>query len=117
MTHLFRLFIILLMSCFSIVAVADLPAAPESTLEPPAPKPTSRLWNLQDADILSVINEVSLETGKNFVVDPRVTGKISLVSSKPIAPNQVYDLFLSVLELLGYSAIASGDVVKIIPNM
>ena len=117
MTHLFRLLIILLMSCFSIVAVADLPAVPADTLEPPASKTNSRLWNLQDADILSVINEVSLETGKNFVVDPRVTGKISLISSKPIQPDQVYDLFLSVLELLGYSAIPSGNVVKIVPNM
>jgi general secretion pathway protein D len=76
-----------------------------------------RLWNLQDADILSVINEVSLETGKNFVVDPRVTGKISLISSKPIKPTEVYQVFLSVLELLGYSAVPSGDVVKIVPNM
>jgi general secretion pathway protein D len=76
-----------------------------------------RLWNLQDADILSVINEVSLETGKNFVVDPRVSGKISLVSSKPIKPREVYQVFLSVLGLLGYSAIASGNVVKIVPNL
>jgi len=81
------------------------------------PHQTSRLWNLQDADILSIINEVSAETGKNFVVDPRVTGKISLISSKPIKPTEVYQLFLSVLELLGYSAIPSGNVVKIVPNM
>jgi general secretion pathway protein D len=79
--------------------------------------PSTRLWNLQDADILSVINEVSQETGKNFVVDPRVTGKISLVSSKPLQKNEVYHVFLSVLELLGYSAIPSGNVVKIVPNM
>lgn len=76
-----------------------------------------RLWNLQDADILSVINEVSLETGKNFVVDPRVSGKISLISSKPLKPAQVYDVFLSVLGILGYSAIPNGNIVKIVPNM
>ncbi len=79
--------------------------------------PPTRLWNLQDADILSVINEVSQETGKNFVVDPRVTGKITLVSSHPVSSHQVYQLFLSVLELLGYSAIQSGNVVKIIPTL
>lgn len=85
---------------------------------PDQPAPTEgRLWNLQDADILSVINEVSLETGKNFIVDPRVTGKITLVSSKPIKPDEVYQVFLSVLGLLGYSAIPSGQVVKIVPNM
>lgn len=81
-----------------------------------ANEPT-RLWNLQDADILSVINEVSQETGKNFVIDPRVNGKITLVSSKPLRRDEVYDVFLSVLGLLGYSAIPSGNVVKIIPNM
>lgn len=79
--------------------------------------PQSRLWNLQDADILSVINEVSLETGKNFVVDPRVSGKITLISSKPIKPEEVYQVFLSVLGILGYSAIPNGNIIKIIPNM
>jgi general secretion pathway protein D len=81
-------------------------------------KPSAgRLWNLQDADSLSIINEVSLETGKNFIVDPRVSGKISLISSKPLKPNEVYQVFLSVLGLLGYSAIPSGNVVKIVPNV
>ncbi len=83
----------------------------------PQGEASGRLWNLQDADILSVINEVSQETGKNFVVDPRVTGKISLVSSKPLKKNEVYNVFLSVLELLGFSAIPAGNVVKIVPNM
>ena len=90
--------------------------SPVVTTETPV-QPSTRLWNLQDADILSVINEVSQETGKNFVVDPRVNGKISLVSSKPLRKGEVYNVFLSVLELLGYSAIPSGNVIKIVPNM
>lgn len=96
-----------------------LSSSPETTSTIPTNKPASsaRLWNLQDADILSVINEVSQETGKNFVVDPRVSGKISLVSSKPLRKGEVYQVFLSVLGLLGYSAIPSGNVVKIVPNM
>lgn len=78
---------------------------------------SSRLWNLQDADILSIINEVSQETGKNFVVDPRVNGKITLVSSKPVRGDQIYQVFLSVLGILGYSAVPGDDnVVKIVPN-
>lgn len=76
-----------------------------------------RLWNLQDADILSVISEVSQETGKNFVVDPRVSGKITLISSRPLKQSQVYQVFLSVLGILGYSAIPNGNVIKIVPNM
>jgi len=80
-------------------------------------KHSKRLWNLQDADILSVITEVSQETGKNFIVDPRVSGKISLISSKPIKQSEVYQVFLSVLGLLGYSAVPNGNVIKIVPNM
>lgn len=80
-------------------------------------KSNARIWNLQDADILSVINEVSQETGKNFVVDPRVNGKITLVSSKPVKQKELYQVFLSILGLLGYSAIPNGNVVKIVPNM
>ena len=91
-------------------------AVPEKISVAPSGNGT-RLWNLQDADILSIINEVSQETGKNFVVDPRVSGKITLVSSKPIAQDDVYEVFLSILGLLGYSAIPSDGIIKIVPNM
>ncbi len=100
----------ILLAMSSIVRAAD--------TAPPTPVThAARLWNLQNADILAVINQVSAETGKNFVVDPRVTGKISLISSKAVAPDQLYDIFLSVLELLGYSAIPDGAVIKIVPSM
>ncbi|OGT44801.1 MAG: type II secretion system protein GspD [Gammaproteobacteria bacterium RIFCSPHIGHO2_12_FULL_37_34] len=104
-----------LLESFAIAAPATLLANPPSVS--PSSTGSLRLWNLQDADILSVINEVSQETGKNFVVDPRVSGKISLVSSKPLRKEEVYQVFLSVLGLLGYSAIPSGNVIKIVPNM
>lgn len=100
----------------SVARVAQF-TADAGVIGQPAPQPATRIWNLQDADILSVINEVSQETGKNFIVDPRVNGKISLVSSKPLRSDQVYDVFLSVLSMLGYSAIETGDVIKIVPNM
>lgn len=99
-------------------SASDAPAGPSmAAASPTAAKPGTRLWNLQDADILSVINEVSQETGKNFVVDPRVSGKITLVSSKPLKRGELYQVFLSVLGILGYSAIPSGNVIKIVPNM
>jgi len=100
-----------------VVIAADSQTEPKNKTVTTSKEPTSRLWNLQDADILSIINEVSQETGKNFVVDPRVSGKISLVSSKPLKQHEVYQVFLSVLGILGYSAIPSGNVVKIVPNM
>lgn len=98
-------------------SAASPPPSSQNSNENTPSKPEGRIWNLQEADILSVINEVSLETGKNFIIDPRVNGKITLISSKPIQPAEVYDIFLSVLAVLGFSAIPSGDVVKIVPNM
>lgn len=112
-----KFFTFILLFCITFTTLST--SAEKNPPLAPAPQAQTgaRLWNLQDADILSVINEVSLETGKNFVVDPRVSGKISLISSKPIKPDQVYDIFLSVLGLLGYSAVPSGNIIKIIPNM
>ncbi len=118
MRRLFALLITLLALCSALAVFAQKTISPETVIKVKESAANhARLWNLQDADILSVVNEVSLETGKNFVVDPRVSGKISLISSKPIRPDQVYDIFLSVLGLLGYSAIPSGNIVKIVPNM
>ncbi|MDR3503607.1 MAG: GspD family T2SS secretin variant LspD [Legionella sp.] len=77
----------------------------------------SQLWNLRNADIRAVIAEVSRVTGKNFVIDPRVQGKISIVSATPMSARELYQVFLSVLQVSGYAAIPSGEVIKIIPNI
>lgn len=76
-----------------------------------------KLWNLRNAEIRAVIDEVSRVTGKNFVIDPRVQGKISIVSTTPISNDGLYQVFLSVLNVAGYSALPSGSIVKIVPNM
>lgn len=78
---------------------------------------STRLWNLRNVDIRQVIQEISLETGKNFIIDPRVQGKISIVSSTPIDDQAAYQMFLSALTVLGYSAVEQGNVVKIVPSM
>lgn len=77
----------------------------------------TRLWNLRDADIRSVIREVARETQRNFVIDPRVHGKISIISAKPINADELYQVFLAVLQVSGYSALPSNGVIKIVPNM
>ena len=50
-------------------------------------------WNFQGADIHSVIQTVSELTGKNFIIDPRVEGKITVVSAKPIDKKEIYQVF------------------------
>lgn len=91
---------------------------PPKHLEQPQTAPSgSKLWNLRNADIRAVIAEVSRITGKNFVIDPRVQGKVSIVSSTPLSNRELYQVFLSVLQVSGYAAIPNGEIIKIIPNI
>jgi len=72
--------------------------------------------NWKDADIRKVVEAVSEVTGKNFILDPRVTGKVTLLSATPMSPDAFYEAFLSILQVHGYVAITSGDLIKIIPD-
>jgi len=70
--------------------------------------------NLKEADIGAFISQVADITGKSFVVDPRVKGRVSVLSSAPMDKEGVYELFLSVLQVQGYAAVPAGDVVLIV---
>ena len=72
--------------------------------------------NWKDADIRKVVEAVSEVTGKNFIIDPRVTGKVTLLSATPMSADAFYEAFLSILQVHGYVAIQSGDLIKIIPD-
>ncbi|UGQ29622.1 type II secretion system secretin GspD [Acinetobacter calcoaceticus] len=72
--------------------------------------------NLRDADLTAFINEVADITGKNFAVDPRVRGNVTVISNKPLNKNEVYDLFLGVLNVNGVVAIPSGNTIKLVPD-
>jgi len=70
--------------------------------------------NLKDADIEAFISQVADITGKSFVLDPRVKGKVSVLSSEPMNEEGVYELFLSVLQIHGLAAVPAGDVTLVI---
>ncbi|MGB0751766.1 MAG: type II secretion system protein GspD, partial [Gammaproteobacteria bacterium] len=72
--------------------------------------------NLQDADIETLITTVSEVTGRNFIVDPRVQGKVTVISARPLRDSEVYQVFLSVLNVHGYVAVQAGNVTKILPE-
>ncbi|MEJ2423770.1 MAG: secretin N-terminal domain-containing protein, partial [Candidatus Thiodiazotropha sp.] len=73
--------------------------------------------NLNNADIEALIKTVSEHTGKNFVIDPRVKGKVTVISAHPMDSDEFYEVFLSILEVHGFSTIPSGDVIKIVPDV
>jgi general secretion pathway protein D len=73
--------------------------------------------NLKDADISALISTVAEVSDKNFIVDPRVKGKVTVVSSRPMNSDEVYQVFLSILKVHGYAAVPSGEVIKIVPDV
>ncbi len=72
--------------------------------------------NLKDTDIQEFIKFVADVTGTTMVVDPNVKGKVRVISSAPVTQAELYDLFLSILDVQGYTAVRSGQVIRIIPS-
>jgi len=72
--------------------------------------------NYKDADLSQIIQAVSEVTGKNFIIDPRVNAKVTMLSATPMSPAAFYEAFLAVLQVYGYVAVPAGKVIKIIPN-
>lgn len=70
--------------------------------------------NLKEADVGAFISQVASITGKSFVIDPRVRGKVTVLSSEAMNADAVYELFLSVLTVHGFTAVPAGDVILIV---
>ncbi len=73
--------------------------------------------NLKDADIRAFVTQVADITGYSFVVDPRVKGKVTVLSSTPMNKHEIYDLFLAVLQVHGFTAIPGEEVIKVIQQV
>jgi general secretion pathway protein D len=69
--------------------------------------------NLRDVDIRTFIEMVADVTGKRFLVDPKVTGKVTVFSGSPMTRDSLYATFLSVLQVHGFSAVEQGDAIKV----
>src|SRR6266404_3202785 len=100
--------IAVLLVAMSLAAAA---APPRSTDGGPTITP-----NYKDADLSQIIQAVSEVTGKNFIIDPRVNAKVTMLSATPMSPAAFYEAFLSVLQVYGYVAVPAGKVIKIVPN-
>ncbi|KUK14439.1 MAG: General secretion pathway protein D [bacterium 42_11] len=71
--------------------------------------------DFKDIDLEVFIKFVAELTGKNIIVSPAVRGKVTVISPKPVPIKNVYDVFLSILRLNGFTAVKSGEFIKIIP--
>lgn len=71
--------------------------------------------NFQNADIRTVIEAVAKLTGKNFIIDPRVKGKVTLIAPEPMPPEALYETLLSILRVHDYVAVQGETAIRIIP--
>jgi general secretion pathway protein D len=71
--------------------------------------------NFRDADILSVIESVAEITGKSFVLDPRVKGKVTIISPQAIDASLLYEAVTSAIQVQGFQVIEDGAVTRIVP--
>jgi general secretion pathway protein D len=72
--------------------------------------------NFKNADIGQVAEAVAMATHKNFVLDPRVRAQVTMLSTTPMSPAAFYQTFLAILQVHGFIAVPSGNVVKIVPD-
>ena len=82
-----------------------------------AAEPETWKVNLKNADIREFVTQVSTITGKSFVVDPRVKGNVTVISTASMDQQTIYELFLSVLRVHGYAAVPAGNVTKIVQQV
>lgn len=89
------------------VMLGFIPAAADDT--------TGVMFDFTEVEIRSFIKVVSELTGENFVIDPSVTGKITVTSPSPIPGDAIPSVFRTVLDVYGFAAVPDGNIVKIIP--
>src|ERR1700735_4382101 len=118
-----RLASILALSALVTPLAWSLPPPGQRGPAPQAPQPRAPQQegatitpNYKDADLSQIIQAVSEVTGKNFIIDPRVNAKVTMLSATPMSPAAFYEAFLAVLQVYGYVAVPAGKVIKIIPN-
>ncbi len=72
--------------------------------------------NFKDTEIREIIEAVAEITGKSFIIDSRVKGQATLISKSPLSPDAFYETFLAILQVNGFVAVPSGNVVKVLPD-
>jgi general secretion pathway protein D len=100
------------------VAAPDDGSAPAGVLAEPSSRAGSQdliTMNFQNVDIPVLAKFISEITGKNFVLDESVRGKISIISPTKVTPSQAYSIFQSVLQIKGFTTVIAGSIVKIVP--
>lgn len=116
MNRLFRAKKTLLSSALLALVVAG--SLPSLALAQAPNAQGEQTWsaNFNDADIQEVIRFMAGATGKTIIIDPKVRGPIKIISTKPLNSKELYELFLATLDVYGFTAVESGNIVRIVAN-
>ena len=100
-----------LVVCTTVVVIPIASAQNETVIEQQMITP-----NYKDVDIRQIVETVSELTGRNFLLDARVKGNVTMISETPMSMDAFYETFLSILQVYGFVAITSGNTIKVIPD-
>ena len=99
-------------SCFlALLCAQGFPSAAPAWAEPE----NGLTLDFKDADIHALIKYISEATGRNFITDPAVKGKVTVYSPVRISPDEAFETFVSILRVQGYAVQKSGTAYKIVP--
>jgi general secretion pathway protein D len=101
------------------IVVGSLYSAPQPALAEPLPVTTaarSITMDFQDVDIAALVKFMSEVTSKNFILDERVHGKLTIISPTKMSVDEAYRAFQSALQLKGFTTVSAGAVIKIVPS-
>jgi len=73
--------------------------------------------NFKEADIRALITAVADMTGRSIIVDPQVTGQVTVISSESLDEEEVWDVFQSILRVHGYTAVGDEETVRVVPDV
>jgi general secretion pathway protein D len=110
-----------------LAGLLSFPAAHAQAPEPPAaeqqaaPKSVRTgedfiTLNFSNIDIAALVKVMSEFTRRNFILDEKVVGKVTLMTPTKISPEEAYQVFLSALEIKGFTAVEDGRIIRIVPT-
>jgi len=100
--------VFLLMASSSLAASADKGQAIKKA------GATEITLDFQDVELVDLVSTISELTGKNFVYDEGLKGKVSIISPRAVSIDEAYKLFTTVLNVKGFTIVPSGKVNKIV---
>ncbi|MBN1336856.1 MAG: type II secretion system secretin GspD [Deltaproteobacteria bacterium] len=89
----------------------------EGRQKPPVMDPNAKVTiDFVDAEVMDVIRYMAEITGRNFILGDKLSGKITIISNKPVTVAEAYEAFLSALEVTGYTTVTIGKATKVVKS-